>query len=222
MKAPSFSFTLYEITKEFSSVDNPGGKDIKAVANILHGLAYSSDKRALIRYRRKEIIDKDRERITRIETYSPLIDIFNFEQEEIFNGKKIDQAKEIIVRLHPVFIDQIDKIFIELPEPKDIMQVYGTSNVSEVVFKLLFELSRALSNRKKLPKDEEGNPIYTIGVKKLQDRIAEKYTGRKADIERFSQKAIETAVGLEMVKSYTQESGATGEKLYKFTLSKDW
>jgi hypothetical protein len=224
LKTPAMSFTLYEITKEFVLEDNPGGADIKEVAKILYSLAYSSDKKALIRYTRKEDLGKGRERQTKIETYSPLINIFNFEQEDLLNGKKIDQAKEVIITLHPVFIDQIDKLYIELPLPKDIMTAYGGSNVSEIVFKLIFELSRALSNRKKLPKDEEGDYIYTIGVKKLQKKIAETYYRqfRYKLINQYFEKATETAKALGMLKSYIQEVGSTGEILYKFTLSKDW
>lgn len=224
LKTPTLSFSLHEITKEFTLENNPGGNDIKAVAKILYSLAYSSEKKALIRYHRKEFLGKNRERITKIETYSSLINIFNFEQEDLLNGKKIDQAKEVIVSLHPVFIDQIDKLFIELPMPKDIMTAYGGANVSEVVFKLIFELSRAHSNRKRLPKDEEGNPIYTIGVKKLYQKIAESYMreNRKSLTEKYFLKSVETAKALGLIKLYTQEAGASGDKLYKFTLAKDW
>jgi hypothetical protein len=224
LKTPALSFTLYEITKEFVLEDNPGGNDIKAVAKILHSLAYDSDKKVLIRYTRKEILEKGRERVTKVETYSPLIRIFNFEQEDFLNGKKVDKAKEIIVSLHPVFIDQIEKIYIELPLPRDVMEAYGSSNVSELAFKLIFELSRALSNRKKLPKDEGGNYIYTIGVKKLQQKIAETYykQSRYPLIKDLFRKATETAKSLGMLKDYREEVGATGELLYKFTLSKDY
>jgi hypothetical protein len=224
LKTPALSFTLYEITKEFSLVDNPGGNDIKEVARILHSLANDSDKKVLVRYSRKEILEKGRERVTKVETYTPLISIFNFEQEDFLNGKKVDKAKEIIVSLHPVFIDQIETTCIPLPETKDVMEAYGNSNVSELAFKLIFELSRALSNRKKLPKDEDGNYIYTIGVKKLQQKIAETYykQSRYPLIKRLFKTAIETAKGLEMLKDYREEVGATGELLYKFTLSKDW
>jgi hypothetical protein len=224
LKTPALSFTLYEITKEFSLVDNPGGNDIKAVAKILHALAYESEKKVLVRYSRKEDLGKGRERVTRVETYSPLINIFNFEQEDFLDGKKVDKAKEIIVSLHPVFIDQIEKVYIELPLPRDVMEAYGNSNVSEIALKFILELSRALSNRRKLPKNEDGNYIYTIGKIKLEQKIAQTYLkqNRRGLIKDFLNKAIKTAKALEMLIDYKEEIGSTGDLLYKFTLSKDY
>ena len=224
LKTPALSFTLYQITKEFTLSDNPGGTDMKEVAKILHSLAYESDKKVLVRYTRKEFLGKNRERITKVETYSSLISIFNFEQEDFLNGKKVDKAKEIIVNINPVFIDQIENTYVPLPLPRDVMEAYGNSNVSELAFKLIFELSRAFSNRRILPKDEDGNYIYTIGVKKLQQKIAETYyrQSRYPLIKDLFKKATDTAKALGMLKEYKEEIGSTGDLLYKFTLSKDW
>lgn len=224
LKTPALSFTLYEITKEFTLSNNPGGNEMNEVAKILHSLAYDSDKKVLVRYTRKEDLGKNRERITKVETYSSLISIFNFEQEDFLNGKKVGKAKEIIVSLHPVFIDQIENTYVPLPLPRDVMEAYGNSKVSELAFKLIFELSRAFSNRGRLPKDENGNYIYTIGVKKLQQKIAETYyrQSRYPLIKDLFKKATDTAKGLGMLKEYKEEIGSTGDLLYKFTLSKDW
>lgn len=224
LKTPKMSFTFYEIAKEFSLEDNPGGENIKEVARILGTIADDPDKKALIRYTRKEKLDKGKEREVKIETYAPLIQIHNIEIKDTLNGVEIDQAKEILVNLHPVFIDQIDKLFVELPIPKEIMKAYGGANVSEVAQKLIFELSRALSNKRNLPKDENKNIIYPIGVKKLYWKIAESYMkgNRKNLVEKYFHKAVETAKALGILIDFKEELGNNGENIYKFTLSKDW
>jgi hypothetical protein len=224
LKAPKMSFTFYEIAKEFSLEDNPGGENIKEVAKILGNLADNPDKKVLIRYTRKEILGKGKEREVKIETFASLIQTHNIEIRDTLNGVEIDTAKELLVTLHPVFIDQIDKLFVELPIPKEIMKAYGGVNVSGVAQKFIFELSRALSNKNTLPKDEDKNTVYSIGAKKLYWKIAESYMkgSRKAYLKKYFLKAVETAKALGILIDFSEEMGANGDSIYKFTLSKDW
>lgn len=229
LKSPTISFTLYEIAKEFYGGGDIGGENVKIVARLLNDLSEDPSKRALIRYHKRIDLGGGREREYFIERYDSLVKIDTIGFKDLLEGKQIDEQREIVVTLHPVYIDSIEKISIEIPTIKGIIEAYGSPNISEITQKLTLELARAHSNKRKLPKDSDNNPIYTIGQNNLYWKIAESYmnpkTGRALRpqlIKEYFDKSIETVKTLGLLLKWESKKGATGEPLFVFTLSKDW
>jgi len=232
VKHPVISFTLYEVTKEFYGGDTyPSGKNIKDVTQLILNLADDPDKKALIKYKRKFHIEGKKYREIFIEQYVSLLQISTAGYTDFLDGKKIDERREVVVNLHPVFIDQIEDKYIELPLniTKRMIEANGGPNISEITTKLIAELARALSNRKKLEKDNNSNPVYKIGKNRLYWKVAPNYMNKKTGrakrpklIEEYLTKAIETAIGIGILLEHSVTTGATGELLLQFTLSPNW
>lgn len=231
VKSPKISLTLYEVAKEYYGGADIGGENVKTVARLLYGLAEEPDKKALMRYTRTENLGKDKTREYFIERYDSLISIATAGYKEFLKEQKVDERREIIIQLHPVFRDQIETKHIDLPLEltERMIQAYGSPNISEITIKLILELARAYSGRKTLKKDAEGNPIYLIGRNKLFNRIAESYmneaTGkprRTALIKKYFDKSIQTAQEIGLLLKHELKGGSQGEPIYHFTLSKEW
>lgn len=230
--SPSISFTLYEITKEYYGGSQIGGENVKIVADLLYELADNPNKKALIRYTRVVNISKDKTREYFIERYDSLIEISTAGYKEFLKDKQIDEKKELVVHLHPIFRDQIEEKYVEFPLDftKRMIEAYGSPNISEITIKLIWELSRALSGKKLLQKDKTGNPVYKIGQINLYWKIAESYMNPKTGkqkrpqlINSYFKKSIETAkkIGL-LIDFDNSRKGETGEQILFFTLNKNW
>lgn len=228
LKSPRISFTLYEITKEFHGGESIGGEQVRKVAKLLYDIADLPDKKALIRYTRKVDKGGGMVREWNIESYESLIKIMTVGYKDILNGKQIDEKKEIVVNLHPIFIDQIADKYVELPIDltKRMIEANGSSNISEITTKFILELARGYSGRRILTKDQNNNPIYRIGQETLFYKIAEGYMPPERKriplIEQYFTKAIETAKAIGLLLSYEIRPGTDGGNIYYFTLFKDW
>ena len=228
LKSPSISFTLYEIAKEFHGGESIGGEQVRKVGKLLYALAEDPAKKALIRYTRRVDKGKGLEREYFIEAYDSLIKINTIGYKDFLSEKQIDERKEIIVKLHPIFIDQIADKYIEHPRDlaKRMIEANGGSNISEIVISFIMELTNAYSGRKTLSKDQNGNPIYRIGKEKLFYKIAEGYLPpnkrRMKEIKKFFDKGVKNAIAIGLLLSYETKPGDTGEDILYFTLSKDW
>ena len=228
LRSPKVSFTFYEIAKDYYGGGDIGGENIKIVAKLLYDIAEDPEKKALIRYHKVVEMGKGKEREYFIERYDSLITIATAGYKDILNGSQIDERKEIVINLHPIFIDQIATKYIELPLDitKRMIEANGSHNISEITQKLIYELSRAYSNRRRLPKDENKNHLYKIGEMNLYYKIAEgylpPYKRRIPLIKKYLAQAIETAKTIGLLQSYETKPGATGELNYIFALSKNW
>ena len=229
--SPKIGFTLYEVTQKFTGLSHPGGASIREVAAILDKLANDRDKKCLLRYTKRVDLPTRKKgdehyREYFIERYDSLVAIDTIGWNEIQNGETIDQKKEIIVSLHPIVRDQIEKIHITLPTQREQIEAYGSPNVSEITQKLIYELSRAHSNKKKLEKNEAGQHVYTIGQEKLFYKIGENYLPpnkkRLPLLLQYFEKSVETTKKLGLIDSYELKDGAEGNKNICFTLCKDW
>lgn len=219
LKSPKIGFSFYELVKEYNGGNAPSGKTMRDVGKMVCDLADDPSKKALIRYTRTTDLGKGKTREYFIESYDSLLKIATGGYRDILNGEVIDEKREIEVQLHPIFIDQIDRKYVELPEDitKRMIEAYGGTNVSDIAIKLVEYLARAHSGRPKHFKTE----IYE---EKLYGIIAGEYVrqGRRALIAKYFDKAIETAKGIGLLKEYETVTGATGQPKFIFTLLPDW
>jgi hypothetical protein len=228
LKSPKVSFTFYEITKEFYGGSDIGGENVKTVAKLLYDIAELPEKKALIRYHKKIDLGKGKEREYFIERYDSLVSIATAGYRDYLEGKEMDEKKEIIINLHPIFIDQIAEKYIELPLDltKRMIEANGSQNISEITTKFIYELARAHSNRRRLSKDKDKNPLYTIGQETLYYKIAESYMPpnrkRLPLIKQYLDQAIETAKAIGILLKDETEPSKIGELNYVFTLPKNW
>ena len=219
LKSPKIGITPYELAREYNGDRAPGGSVIKEVSRMVLDLADDPDKKALIRYTRTVDLGRGKTREYFIESFDSLLKIATGGYRDSLNGETVDEKKEIEVYLHPIFIDQIDRKYTELPVDitKRMIEAYGATNVSEIAIKLVEYLARAYSGR---PRDFK-TEIYE---EKLYGIIAGNYVreGRRSLIATYFEKAIETAKGIRLLKSCETVTGATGKPKFIFTLYESW
>ena len=83
-----------------------------------------------------------------VQGYSPLISILKISQQEYSaTDQQLSSEQEILIRMHPIFIRQIDSKFIKVPEDllKRTVIAYGGDRISEATLKLRDYLIRAHS-----------------------------------------------------------------------------
>jgi hypothetical protein len=228
LTSPWLSISLVELTKEYCGGKPIGGENMKIVSDLIHGLADDPNKKALIKYVRTETHDKKKRQFS-IEEFQSLIKIAKATLEDYEDGKLIDGKTELLIRLHPLFIDQIGTKYVQLPENilSKIIQANGNSNIPMMSLNLITELFRARSNSKKMRKDENGNPIYEIGKEKLICKIAPNCVNWQNDrfkrpqlLEIGFQKAIDTAKEIGLIVSFGVRNGSVEDEIYEFVLNK--
>lgn len=219
LKSPKIGFSFYELAKEYNGGREISGSIRNEVARMVCDLADNPDKKALIRYTRTVDLGKGKTREYFIESFDSLLKINTGGYRDFLNGEAIDEKREIEVRLHPIFIDQIENKYIELPIDftKRMIEAYGGTNVSDIAIQFVAYLARAHSGR---PKDFK-TEIYQ---EKLYKIIAGAYVkqGRRSLLEKYFNKAIETAIGIGLLKSYEITPGKTGKPKIIFQLNKVW
>jgi len=213
--APKIAFTIYELTKEYKGGDYVAGKDIENVKKILQEL---DSRRYLIKYIETNH-QKGGGRIERkIETYSSLLRVLELTETE-YSGADIELSKteETVIVLNPIFRRQIDSKYLLLPNDinQRTIEAYGSHNISEITLRLRDYLVREHSSRRYTPE---------ISIEKLYWTLSDKWMkeSRKKKVREYTEKALEVCKEIGILKSYTIETGAKGEKKIVFTLDKDW
>jgi len=221
VRAPKIGFTLFEIAKEYRGGKAPSGRDMRIVAELLYGLAENPDKKALLIYKRVEQIGKVKREYF-IERFDSLIHVAEGGYKDWQDGKLIDEHREIIVILHPIFADQIADKYIRLPLDinKRLIESYGSPNIPEMVYQLTVYLSRALSN---IPPTDKACKAE-IGLQKLYLIIAKDYVeqSRYTLIEKYYGRALETIQKMGLLLKYETRPGARGDTVAVFYLNREW
>lgn len=214
-KVPKLSVSIYELTKEYTTNKNIGGKDVENVMDILTKL---SNKRFLLRYTATIRGKNGSRKEIKIEKYSPLLDITHFNITK-YNSKnvKTNEKKETIIQLNPIFRHQIETKYINYPiDITDRTQkAYGSKYVSSITYMLRDYLLRELSSKRYNPE---------ITMERLYYILAEKWMkeGRKKKVKEDTEKALETMKKLGLLISYEIKKGVYGEDKIIFTLNKDF
>ena len=213
--APTLSFTLYELTKEYKGGESISGKDVENVRQVLHDL----DQRRFLYSYVETSKTKTGGRIERkIEDFKKLIHIVKLSETEYTQEDvEIRRFEESIIMLNPIFSRQIDKKFILYPNDihKRTMIAYKSWNISDITLRLRDYLIRELSSKRYSPE------IY---LDKLYYLVAEKWMkeSRKRKVKEYLDKAIDTCEALGLLDRYETKTGATGEPLIVFHLNKNW
>ena len=221
--APRLGFTLYELTKEYSGgLGAVSGKDME---NVRQALLALDERRHLMIYEEKTYKQSGNYVVKTVQGYSPLISILKISQQEYSaTDKQLSSEQEILIRMHPIFIRQIDSKFIKVPEDllKRTVIAYGGDRISEATLKLRDYLIRAHSYK---AQDRAKDWTSVITLERLYHTIAEKYMGekRKKKVRDFTDKALRTAKALGIITSWeTYPNEKTGESMIRFYLNKDW
>jgi len=221
VRAPKIGFTLFEITKEYKGGKAPSGRDMQIVAGLLYGLAENPDKKALLIYKRVEQIGK-MQREYFIERYDSLIYIAEGGYKDWLEGKLIDERREIIAMLHPIFADQIADKYIRLPLDINsrLIEAWGGHNIPEMVYQLMLYLSRALSSKRGNVKTVKTE----IALHKLYLTIAKEYVeqSRYSLIDKYYSKALECIKKMGLLIRYETRPGLKGDTIAVFYLNADW
>lgn len=222
-KSPEVYISLYEIAKKITNKENPSGGDIQSIEKTINDLSTLPEKRFKFKYETKSINPKTGKiEFYEISTTNHLFQKLDIESFIEKNGVRISQGKAVCLALHNVFINQIQESFIKIPKIKDTITMAGTSDLSEIIQKLIYEISYAHSNKYFCKKENESS-IYTIGEKNLFDKIAPKQMlkRQKSRVIPYFEKGLAMIKGLGMVTDFTQSKGVKGDILYNFHLHKE-
>ena len=108
-----------------------------------------------------------KERVQRtVTTYKPVLEIYNLNEATTVNGKT-KQTSEIVIRLNEIFVQDIKQRFVELRgdylfKRNLLSKTLGRRPPMLNDFMLL--IRNAWGFRDKLQKDEQGRPVFVIGL----------------------------------------------------------
>lgn len=229
LPTPTMQFLKNELYKEYYGHDNYGGNDIEFVNKTLKNFI---SKKFLVIYKRVKTIregNKEKQSYDRAEYFGSLVldyvelyrDLTEEQNNLIENGDMITRQKrgQILLRLHPIFIDQIDTKYIEYPSDinsKLSIAAGGAKKVTKSSHLLHNYLSRELSNKRYKPSIGRDNLIERMGLLKFIEE------GRKSRADERIDKEINTLINLGMIISYEKENNTTGGIKYTFTLNKNY
>jgi len=231
-RAPLIRFTPHELYTEVAGTKDYSGEEMRYIKNTLLQL---QDRKFLIIYKRHRWEKKGKEVkevIDRIEEYLPLLRIKTyFEGITKEEDRKLDQGDqdirnekgEIILALNPIFTDQINTKFIEIPT--DINRITaiasgGPKRVTTAIIRLRDYLLRSITNNKKQKRatiqiDKDRLP-YILG---LEIFIKQR---RKKLIELRTTEAIKACLNLGLITKVNEITGAEGQSQYEFILNLEY
>ena len=225
---PMLRITPHELFTEVTGSKDYSGFDIKTYNTALMEL---SSKQYLIKYKRHRKIVTDKKFktvIDRVEEYLPLIKIVKYyeglskEEDKLLDEKdnNLSQKRgEIILKLNPLFIDQLDTKFILYPvdiNKKTEIASGGSHKVTEAITKLRDYLSRAMSNKNYTVTIDKINLPYILG---LDNYIKE---SRKKLISQRVEESLQAVKNLGLALEIREITGAKYQPQYQFILNKDF
>jgi hypothetical protein len=234
-KTAHVTATLYEIAKTVYGGGKPGGKDQQKIEKALIEMHTNPTLRPLLIY---PIYDKtttnskgQKERVQRtVTTYKPVLEIYNLNEATTVNGKT-RQTNEIVIRLNEIFVQDIKQRFVELRGDYLLKRNLLSKTLGsrpQMLNDFYFFIRNAWGFRNKLEKDEQGRPVFVIGL--LQNADGEpglfyKLGYSKYEInrnkKRFEQeynKCIEYLKGLGEILEYAVERDDWGHEKGLFVL----
>lgn len=225
---PTLRITPHELFTEVTGSKDYSGKEIKDYNTALSEL---SSKHYLITYKRhrKIITGKKFETvIDRVEEYLPLIKIIRYyeglskEEDKLLDekdNKHSHKRGEIILKLNPLFIDQLDTKFILYPvdiNKKTEIASGGSHRVTEAIIRLRDHLLRSISTKNyKILIDKKTLP-HMLG---LDNYIKE---SRKKLIAQRIEESLQAVKNLGLALEINEVTGAKYQPQYQFILNKDF
>jgi len=223
--APMLRITPHELFTEVTGTKDYSGYDIKTYNTALMEL---SSKQYLIKYLRHRKSFNGKPVIDRVEEYIPLIRIIKYyeglskEENKLLDEKdnNLSQKRgEIIIRLNPLFRDQLDTKFILYPvdiNKRTEIASGGSHKVTEAITKLRDYLLRALSNKTYTVTINKTNLPYILG---LDNYIKE---SRKKLISQRVEESLQAVKNLGLALEIKKITGAKYQPQYQFILNKDF
>jgi hypothetical protein len=166
-----------------------------------------------------------------ITTRKPVLEIFNLNEETIIEGKPTTQTNEVVIRLNEIFVQDIKGRYVELRGDYLLKRHILSKTLGrrpEMLNDFYLIIRNAWGYRNKLEKDEQGRPIFVIGLWKNangEDGLFYKLGYSKYEIirkkKRFEQefnKSIEYLKGLGEILEYAVNKDEWGHETGLFVL----
>lgn len=220
--------TPHELFTEVTGTKDYSGFDIKIYITALREL---NSEQYLITYKRYRKIVKGKKFetvIDRVEEYLPLIKIIKYyegiskDEDKLLDKKdrKLSHERgEIILKLNPLFIDQLDTKFILYPvdiNKRTEIASGGSLKVTGAITRLRDYLLRSKSNKVYTVKIDKENLPYILG---LENYIKE---SRKKLISQRVEESLQAVKNLGLVIEVNEITGAKYQPQYQFILNKDF
>jgi hypothetical protein len=235
-KGAHITATFYEIAKQVYGGAKPSGKEQQKIVNALNDMRKNPELQPLLVY---PVYDKTttnskgkKERIQRtITTRKPVLEMFNFNETTTIEGEGIKQTNEIVIRLNDIFVQDIKSRYVELRGDYLLQRhILGKTlgRLPEMFNDFYFIIRNAWGYRNKLEKDEQGRPVFVVGLLKNangEEGLFYKLGYKKYEInrnkKRFEQeysKSIEYLKGLGEILEYAVNKDEWGHETGLFVL----
>ena len=221
-KAAVLKFKPAELYKAYMGKDDYSGADIQYINNVLHQLEL---KKFLVKYDRVKKVKngKKLETLTdRIEDFQSLIKIVSFipdltteEKEMLDKGdNSIRESKgEMVIALNPIFTDQIDTKFIDIPADTNrrlVIAAGGHNKVTSSMHILMEWMLRDLSAGRTKREFNEENLPYVLGLENYLNQ------GRKKKLNERIAKDVQAMVNLGILLEASKQPNSTGGMKWVF------
>jgi hypothetical protein len=209
---PAFSFSEYELATTFYGGGDIGGKNVRAVVEIMEGLA---NKRFGMR-ENKPVQDGQKRRWKAIVRHKPLFCFIEVEhgEEDMATGEQ-RTAKLRGVELHPFFVESLREQYIEVPtDIRERTRIATGGKPSKTFYELRNYLLNEVSSKRPTATSQI-NMETALG--QFCSYIEKPYRKRE-----YLLKALEQCQKLGILKSYEETIGAAGQKKLLLHLNKEW
>jgi hypothetical protein len=235
-KTAHVTATFYEIAKTVYGGTKPGGNEQQKIVDALIDISTNPTLQPLLIYPAGESTttnskgEKVKTKRT-ITTRKPVLEIFNLNEETIIEGKPTTQTNEVVIRLNEIFVQDIKGRYVELRGDYLLKRHILSKTLGrrpEMLNDFYLIIRNAWGYRNKLEKDEQGRPIFVIGLWKNangEDGLFYKLGYSKYEIirkkKRFEQefnKSIEYLKGLGEILEYAVNKDEWGHETGLFVL----
>jgi hypothetical protein len=229
-KGAHITATFYEIAKQVYGGAKPSGKEQHKIVKALEDMSKNPELQPLLVY---PVYDKTttnskgkKERIQRtITTRKPVLEMFNYNETRTIEGELITQTNEVVIRLNEIFVQDIKSRYVELRGDyllKRNLLIKTLGRRPEMLNDFYFIIRNAWAFRDKLEKDEQGRPVFVIGL--LQNANGEpglfyklgyanyEIIRKKKRFEQEFNKSIEYLKALGEIVEYAVEKNDWGPK----------
>ena len=171
-KGAHVTATFYEIAKQVYCGAKPSGKEQKKIKDAIEDMRKNPKLQPLLIYPVSDTTTINskgkKERIKRtITTRKPVLEVFHYNEDRTIEGEGTIQTNEVVIRLNDIFVQDIKSRYVEL-RGDYLLQRHILSKTlgrrPEMLNDFLFIIRNAWGFRNKLEKDEQGRPVFVIGL----------------------------------------------------------
>jgi hypothetical protein len=171
-KGAHITATFYEIAKQVYGGAKPSGKEQQKIKGAIEDMRKNPKLQPLLIYPVSDTTTTNskgkKERVQRtITTRKPVLEVFHYNEAKTIEGEGTRLYREVVIRLNDIFVQDIKSRYVEL-RGDYLLQRHILSKTlgrrPEMLNDFLLIIRNAWGWRNTLEKDEQGRPVFIIGL----------------------------------------------------------